>query len=169
MTLFLPERHVPEVDHSFQILSKMMNDQNEQSKNICSTLREEEKLNLYIDGQVLNDERDESEEEQIRKLQLNGTMYGSSKFYHAFNGIIQERSKAAELSPTVGAKVKKNAFYNVKFLPIFAKNYLSIVPLWTGLLITDPKTLFYHNQHAESNFNISKTSFRRNPVLLGKL
>ncbi|KAJ6639434.1 hypothetical protein Bhyg_12179, partial [Pseudolycoriella hygida] len=51
----------------------------------------------------------------------------------------------------------------------FAKNYLSIIPLWTGILITDPNVIVYHNQHVESFFCISKTHFRRKPVLLGKL
>lgn len=103
----------------------------------------QEKLIIDVDAPVLDNE---SDEEQIRKFQLNGTMYGSSR-----------------------SNVKKNEFYNLKFLPTFAKNYLSILPLWTGLLITDTEVIFYHNQHVESNFNIAKTSFRRNPVLLGKL
>lgn len=166
-TLFVTQFHGPEVDSSFQILNEMIKDQNEQSKNNCLTRGVEEKLNIYIDGvQVLDDK---NEEEQIKILQQNGTMYGGSKFYHDFNKILQERLKAASISPTVRSNVKKNVFYNLTFLPTFAKNYMSIIPLWTGILITDPEIIFYHNQHVESFFNICKTGFRRKPILLGKL
>lgn len=162
-TLFANEFHTEAVDQSYKVLNGLMQTQNQQNRENDTKKDKNE-----------TEDDDEDKENTIQSIEITDTIYGNSPFYHDFNKLLQERCKSSLMSAgdrqkLIKSKANKNALFNTKFSQTFLKNYLSIVPMWSGLVITDPTIIFYHNQHVESNFRISKESFRRKPVQLGKL